>query len=281
MAKMLDLALDAENIQSSWRLFSNDKGLWSQRMPVERMASEVFFHLSTLVEEVRDGKYTPEVMHCFEIDKADGKKRLICASNVRDKILQRAVMNVLEPLAERLFFDYSYGYRKLRTVDMALSKIRELVIQGWIWLGDADIKKCFDNIPHYPCLKQLQSLCKDKQLVSLVHLWLESMPLDYRQPNKGLPQGMVLSPLMCNLYLHQLDAVLVKKRIPYVRFADDFVVFGRNEPEAKKALMVATETLHKLSLNLNFEKTRVILSSPKYRFLGKRFPDAKRRAQKA
>ncbi len=120
---------------------------------------------------------------------------------------------------------------------------------------------------------------EESRIVDLVSLWLDSLPREFRPagPHRGLPQGMVLSPFLCNLYLHALDMELARRGIPFVRFADDFVTLGQTRKAAEGALGVAGKRLGRLGLALHPDKTRVIRSSPRHRFLGYRFPDSKER----
>lgn len=245
------------------------------------MQRDVVRHVGELSRELLTGRYRPEPMRCHTIKKADGGDRLISVGPVRDKLVQRAALTVLEPLGEALFHDASYGYRPNCTLEMAHARIREWVRQGWIWLGDADIQSCFDSIPHRGTLRALKRLCHDASLVDLARNWLEALPVEHRPcgTHRGLPQGMVLSPFLCNLYLHALDEKLECKGIPFVRFADDFVLLAQSESDAARALRVARWKLWWMNLALHPEKTRVVRCSRNVRFLGKRLPNSKRRFQ--
>ncbi len=113
-----------------------------------------------------------------------------------------------------------------------------LFFQDYVWLGMANIKECFKTIPHEAVLKNLYKLCGDKTLVQLVRLYLASWPTEYRpdQPGIGLPRGLLLSPFLCELYLHRFEAFLHNKRIPFVRFFDDLIVLAQQEAGAHQAL---------------------------------------------
>jgi RNA-directed DNA polymerase len=279
MGKYLDKAASAHVLNHAWHYLHHDHGQWRRGLSLEEMQKNLIRHVGELSEQVLANKYRPEKMRCHEIDKADGGKRLLCASVVRDKLLQRAILTVLEPLGEAIFHECSFGFRPQCTLDMALSKVREIVRKGYVWLADADIKGCFDNIPYEQVLKTLYKLCGDKELMAIVRDCIESQPDNFRPAGKGrgLPQGLVLSPFLCNLHLHDFDCFLQSKKIPFVRFADDFILFAQEEPAAHKALQLAAKQLNKLGLELHPEKTRVIRSSSKYKFLGKRLPNAKPR----
>jgi RNA-directed DNA polymerase len=279
MGKYLEKAVSPHVLNHAWQYLQNDKGHWRHGVSIEDMRKNLIHHVGELGVQVSKGHYHPERMHCYEINKADGNKRLICASAVRDKLIQRAILTTIEPLGEAIFHENSFGFRYQYTLDMALAKVRELVRKGYVWLGDADIKGCFDNIPYEQALKVLYKLCRDKELVAVVRLNIQSQPEKFRPggKGKGLPQGMVLSPFLCNLYLHEFDCFLKNKKIPFVRFADDFILFAQAESVAQTVLQLAGEQLNKLGLELHPEKTRVIRSSSRYRFLGKRLPEGKER----
>ena len=276
---LLKKAASPAVLNHAWRQLRNEKGCWVRGVPVEHIQADAVRHIGELSHDLLSGRYVPDPMRCFEIPKADGGKRLISAPSVRDKLAQRAVLTVLEPLGEAVFHEASFGFRPKCTREMALAQIRHWVRRGWVWIGDADIKTCFDTIPHRGALNALKQICKDKAIVRLISLWIDSIPLEFRANGRtcGLPQGMVLSPFICNLYLHQLDATLARQGVPFVRFADDFVTFGKTRAEAKQSLSLAGETLTKLALELHAEKTKVIRSSPRHRFLGYRLPDSKER----
>lgn len=178
-------------LNHAWRLLRNDHGRWTQRLPVAHMEKDVVRHVGELSRDLLSGVYRPETMRCHEIAKANGGKRLISVSPVRDKLAQRAALTVLEPLGESLFHHASFGYRPNCTLDMALARIREWVRQGFVWLGDADIQSCFDSIPHRGVLKALKKLCGDRELVAITQHWLQAMPAKHRPngPDRGLPKA--------------------------------------------------------------------------------------------
>ncbi len=279
MSYLLNKAMTPPVLDHAWSLMKDDRSQWCRGMSRKDMEKNLLHHIGTLREEVLDGRYRAEPMRSFEILKADGSKRLICAAPIRDKLVQRAVLTVLEPLGESLFMDASFGFRPQCNREMAVAWLREWVRRGWNWLGDADIRACFDNIPQQGALEFLYILCGDTEIVALADQWINSLPPHFRPGPRGcgLPQGMVLSPFLCNLYLHALDERLNEECIPFVRYADDFIVMGRKQSEATQALEIAGEQLGFLGLELHPEKTRVIRSSPRYSFLGYHLPDGRPR----
>lgn len=273
MGRLIERMLSPEVLNIAWRSVRNDRSRWTSTLTIEEMARDMPLHVGRIVDDVLTGHYRPEPVRCFEVAKANGGTRRICAPAVRDKFVQRAMLTVLEPLGEAVFHPRSYGYRPLCTVDMAVAMAREFVRMGDRWLGDADISQCFDSIPHEPVLAFLAGLCDDDDLVRLVARCLLSVPPPPGCPQGiGLPQGSVLSPFLCNLYLHDMDMDFEESGIRFVRYADDFIVFGREMEDARRALDVAASSLKRLGLRLHPEKTRLVESSRAVRFLGKALP---------
>lgn len=167
MGKYLEQLASPPVLNHAWRLLHNDHGYWQRGLPVAHMQHDVVRHIGELARELLAGRYQPEPMRCHTIKKADGGDRLISVSPVRDKLVQRAALTVLEPLGEALFHDASFGYRPNCTLDMAHARLREWVRRGYVWLGDADIQSCFDSIPHRGTLRALYRLCRDRALVEL------------------------------------------------------------------------------------------------------------------
>lgn len=268
-------------LHQAWRRVrkGHGRGQWTRTLSIKEMEQDYERHIALLSDELRQGNYRPEPVHRFEVTKSGGGTRRICAFAARDKLVQRAALTVLEPLGEWVFHPDSLGYRPLCTIDMALARLRDWVRQGHVWLGQADIVQCFDEIPRRPLLERLKALCGDQQIVSLVRKWFAvSDDPRYRHVDegmvRGLPQGMVLSPFLCNLYLHELDMELDDRGIPFVRYADDFVVFGATPQAARQALIIASAVLQRLGLALHPDAVDIVRSSANRRFLGKRLPNA-------
>lgn len=162
---MVNLVLKAASpavLNHAWRQLKNDRGRWTRRLSMDAMRPNLVRHLAELIAEIHACRYTPEPMRCYEVRKADGGHRLICVASVRDKLVQRAVLTLIEPLGEAIFHPASFAYRPGCTLDMAVSCLRQWVREGYVWIVDADIKGCFDNIPQRAVLKSLKKLCGDR-----------------------------------------------------------------------------------------------------------------------
>lgn len=274
MADLIEKICNPDVLKLAWQAIRKKNAQWTPNLPIGAVEIDLSRHLEQLILELQTGHYRPYPLFCFEVAKPSGGTRLVCAPCCRDKLIQRAVLMVLEPIAEQFFHPASFGYRPLCTIDMALARLREHVRQGYVWLGDSDIIACFDTIPQQPVLNLVEALSDDPRLSDLIALWFQTLPPRYRLHGHGigLPQGLVISPLLCNLYLHDLDMDLEEAGIPFVRYADNFVVMARDEAGAIAALQFAADRVAHLGLELNLDKTCVLKSRASYRFLGKRLP---------
>lgn len=274
MAELLDRALSPAALNVAWKRLQSDKTVWRPGLPRWEMEKDLVFHLLELVDDLRSGRYRPAPLRQFTIEKGDGKRRVLSALSLRDKLIQRAVLGVLEPIGEQLFHNDSYGYRPRRNVEMAHRRAGERIQCGLPWLVDADIAKFFDNIPHRSLQKTLKQYIPDRELLALIDLWLAegASALSFLGTRRGVAQGAVISPMLCNFYLHELDVALAGKNIPFVRFADDFLLFAPDERRASEALKFVDQKLKAMGLELHPDKTRVARSHRGLIFLGLPLP---------
>ncbi|WMP17329.1 reverse transcriptase domain-containing protein [Thiothrix lacustris] len=277
-ADLLEQVLHPDVLDEAWRRVRTEHTPWSKGVDRDQLEQHLLRHILRLLEDIRLRRYRPEPLRQFTIPKTDGSKRVISAQYLRDKFLQRAILTVLEPRAERLFHADSYAYRPNRGVQDALKKARERIGCGLDWLVDADIRSFFDQIPQTPLKKKLKGFVDDKAVMVLLELWLKqgAHHTSLLGSDRGISQGAILSPLMCNLYLHDFDIALEKANIPFVRYADDFLLFTSSNVQAEQALDYVRSLLKKLDLELKDAKTRVVRSSPEVVFLGERLPVPKR-----
>lgn len=279
MPKLLEKATSPEVLNSAWKRLRNDKAVWQKGISRKEMESNFAYHLLKLSNDLRTGTYIPNPVRFFPVNKGDGKQRIISANTLRDKVAQRAVLTVVEPIGESVFHHDSFAYRPGRTIEMALSKVREYLLCGMSWTVDADIQNFFDSIPHKPLIRKLKSLIGDKEVVALIKRWLDTGTVrrGFISSARGIPQGAVISPFLCNVYLTSWDNRMAAKNLPFVRFADDFLVFSRSQAGAIKARVYVEKELKRLGLSLNPEKTRVVRCGPNVKFLGRKLPRIKPR----
>jgi len=277
MGHLLEKAASPEVLNTAWKRFRNDKAVWEPNLPKKEMEANLGLHLLKLSDDLRTGSYIPNPVRFFPVNKGDGKQRIISATTLRDKVAQRAVLNVIESFGERIFHHDSFAYRPGRTIDMALSRVREYMLCGMMWVMDADIQSYFDNIPHKPLIRILQGLISDREMISLIRRWLDvgAIRRGFLSAAKGIPQGSVLSPFLCNVYLTSWDNEMSARNMPFVRFADDFLVFAKSKEDAEKVYAYVEKALNRLGLQLNGKKTRISKCGPGVRFLGRKLPKLK------
>ena len=274
MADRFERLLSPEVLDQAWRALSTDKAIWEIGLPRAEMERHLVLHLLGLVDDLRRGRYRPAPLRRFPIAKADGRQRILSAMCLRDKLVQKAAQIVLEPEAEAIFHHDSFGYRPRRNLQMALARAHERIACGLHWLVDADIRSFFDSIPIKPLRQRLARFVRDRDLMRLIDLWLDLgvSQASFLATHRGISQGAILSPLFCNLYLNDFDQALHESKVPFVRYADDFLLFTATEADAERAHALAAKLLSRLDLQLNPDKTRITESGPHVSFLGESLP---------
>lgn len=246
-------------------------------------------NLDRLSQMVRTNTYRPNRPRRFKVVKPDGGWREFSILTVSDRVLQRAMLNALEPPFEVGFLEGSYGYRPGRGVAQAVEQVLHWRDQGYGWVFDADIESCFDNLDHAVILEGLRQVVRHPLLLRLMELWLEagrksksqtptaksakSQTSQAKEQNSkvGIPLGAVISPLWCNIVLHQLDLALERAGWKWARYADDFVVCTRTHAEALQVWQETEAALAGIHLKLNEEKTRITTFERGFKFLGVTF----------
>lgn len=248
------------------------------RKTVEDYALNLDKNQNDLLGLLQTGKYIQQPYKEVFIPKNLTEKRRLGLLTINDKILQTAVSQIITPLFERDFLRVSYAYRSHLGAVKAINKVRHLINQEhYTWLASCDIDNFFDTIPHDLLFRRLATFLKSPAITELIKMFVTmgrvNKQLSWKETKKGIPQGGVVSPLLANFFLHPLDKLMVEKKYGFVRYADDFIILGKTESEAKWALNEAVDLISKyLQLDLN-EGTEVIPVSQGFEFLGIYFKD--------
>lgn len=230
---------------------------------VEQFDREFLQELEKLEEELRSGMYQPAPARRQWIPKpGSAEKRPLGIPTVRDRTVQAALKMVVEPIFERQFAEQSYGFRPGRGCQDAVKRVEELLKEGRCVIVDADLKSYFDTIPHERLMSRIQEQIEDGKVLGLIRLFLKAGVLeemkDWKPTESGTPQGGVISPLLSNIYLHELDETMQRRGWQMVRYADDFVVMCHNAQEAQEVMDYLREWTEAAGLTLHPTKTRVI-----------------------
>jgi RNA-directed DNA polymerase len=243
---------------------------------VTAFAERSQIELAKLSQELRDGTYRPQAVRRVRIPKPGTREtRPLGIPTVRDRVVQTAVVKVLEPIFERGFAEHSYGFRPGRGCRDALRRVDALLKAGYHYVVDADLKSYFDTIPHDRLLARLKTCVADGRVLSLIEGFLKAGILEGLTewtPTEGAPQGAVLSPLLSNVYLDPLDHLVAQAGFEMVRYADDFVILCRTAADAERALELVRQWVAEHGLTLHPDKTKIVdVREAGFDFLGYRF----------
>ena len=244
----------------------------------QRLDSQKEEIMSILSRQIREDRYEPKPVKRVWIDKLGRKeKRPLGIPVVRDRVVQTALVSVLEPIFEQEFGEHSYGFRPGRSAQEAIARVEDLLEQGNHWVIDADLKGYFDTIPQEQLLKAVAEKVSDGKVLELIGKYLKQGVMEtgkeWKPTKTGTPQGAVLSPLLSNLYLNPLDHAMAQGGKQMTRYADDFIIQCQSREEAEEVLKEVEEWVEQAGLTLHPEKTRIIDASQSggFEFLGWHF----------
>ena len=260
--ELLEKILDDKNLFNAYKQVYKNKGTSGvDNVSVEELKNYMIQHKEEIKEQIRNLKYKPSPVRRVEIPKENGKMRKLGIPTVVDRLIQQAMVQVLSPIFEQQFSEYSYGFRPKRSCEMAVIKALEYFNDGYDWIVDIDLQAFFDNVNQDKLIGIIRRTIKDGRVVSLIRKYLVSgvMINGVCQPTKiGTPQGGNLSPLLSNIMLNELDKELEKRGLNFVRYADDCLIMVKSEKAANRVIKTITSYIeNKLGLIVNAEKSKV------------------------
>jgi len=261
-----------ENLMRAWQRVKGNKGAAGcDEVGVLDFPAWARAHWPQIKSQLMEGTYQPHAVRRVWIPKANGDQRPLGIPNIADRVIQQAIAQVLGPMFESRFSDYSFGFRPGRNAHQAVKQVREYFRQGYQQVVDIDLAAYFDSVNHDVLMRLIAQRVQDKRVLRLIGRYLRAgVEVEgVRQPTPlGVPQGGPLSPLLANIVLHELDRYLEAQGHRFARYADDFVICVRSIKAAQRVQANVTRFLKKrLKLNINHDKSRVV-SSQQLEFLG-------------
>lgn len=258
---LMERVLSRANMVAALKRVRRNKGSAGiDRMRIEELPEYLRKHWPRIREQLLDGSYEPRPVRRKEIPKANGGKRQLGIPTVLDRLIQQAVLQVLQPQFDPTFSDHSYGFRPGRSALEAVQRARQYVESGKHYVVDVDLEKFFDYVDHDVLMGKLAKRIADKRVLGLVRKYLKAGVLEANtvlSRDEGTPQGGPLSPLLANVMLDELDQMLEARGRAFVRYADDCNVYVANRRVGERVLAQMRRVFNKLKLKVNEEKTAV------------------------
>ena len=260
--KVIERVLSKDNLNEAYKQVIRNKGASGiDEMTCEEVKDYLNVNGDKLINQILNREYQPLPVRRVEIPKPNGGIRKLGVPTVVDRIIQQALVQVLTPIFEPTFSEYSYGFRPNRRCQNAIDRTLELINEGYEWIVDLDLEKFFDNVPHDKLIRIIDNEVKDSDITSLIMKYLKAGVMvngKFEKTDVGTPQGGNLSPLLSNIYLTLLDRELENRGLHFARYADDCVIFVRTENSAKRVIHTITSFIeNKLKLKVNATKTHI------------------------
>ncbi|WP_420796931.1 group II intron reverse transcriptase/maturase [Alkalihalobacterium alkalinitrilicum] len=222
---LLEQVLNNQNMNEAYlRVYKNKGASGIDGVTVDELKQYLKENKDELRKLIRTRKYQPQPALRVEIPKENGKMRKLGIPTVVDRVVQQAIHQVLSPIFEKQFSDFSYGFRPKRSCEMAITKSLEILNDGYDWIVDIDLEKFFDTVHHDKLMRIIANTIEDGDVISLIRKYLVSGVMvngNYEETQVGTPQGGNLSPLLSNIMLNELDKELENRGLRFVRYADD------------------------------------------------------------
>jgi RNA-directed DNA polymerase len=270
--RLMEEVVERENLKEALKRVKANKGSPGvDGMTVHALADYLKEHWLAIREQLLSGTYKPQPVRRKEIDKPEGGVRKLGIPTVLDRLIQQAVMQVLQRRWDRTFSEHSYGFRPRRSAHQAVAQAQQYLAAGYRWVVDLDLEKFFDRVNHDKLMGQVAKRVADKRVLKLLRAFLTAGVMEnglVSPVDEGTPQGGPLSPLLSNLVLDELDRELERRGHRFVRYADDCNIYVRSVRAGQRVMASVTRFLHeKLKLQVNREKSAVARPQER-KFLG-------------
>ena len=267
---LMELILSPYNMNRAYRkVVSNGGSGGVDSMEAKDLLPYLKLHKDELRDSILNGKYKPMPVRRVEIPKDNGKTRKLGIPTLVDRVIQQSIAQVLTPMYEPQFSEGSYGFRPNRSAQGALKQAQKILDEGYEYAVGIDLERFFDTVNQSYLIELLSHTIKDGRVISLIHRYLYAGVMVngvYQPTTEGTPQGGPLSPLLSNIVLNELDKELERRGHPFVRYADDSLIFCKSKRGAERVCEGLTKFIEKkLHLKVNLDKTEVgYVSGMKY-----------------
>ena len=276
---LIDKVGEESHLQmAAWAVIRRDGSAGVDGESCQALEAHLFEATGGLSRQLREQRYVPQPVKRVWIPKPGSvEKRPLGVPTVRDRVVQTALLYVLEPIFERDFSPHSYGFRPERNAVQGIARVEGLLRQGRVWVVDADLKGYFDSIPQERLLDRVAQKVADGRVLELLRAYLEQGVMDtakgWQPTEQGTPQGAVISPLLANIYLDPLDHLMAAEGWEMTRYADDFIVQCDTREEAERVMERLKAWTSEAGLRLHPDKTRIVDTSQPggFDFLGWHF----------
>jgi RNA-directed DNA polymerase len=258
----MEQVADPANLNAAWRrVRSNGGAPGIDGLTIEQFPVHLAGRTATLRQQLLDGSYRPSALRRVTIPKPKGGERQLGIPTVQDRLVQQALLQVLQPILDPTFHAHSYGFRPNRSAHQAVAAAQKYIREGYDWVVDLDLEAFFDHVNHDRLMSRLGERIADKRVRWIVRRFLQAGGLEngvLTPTREGTPQGGPLSPLLANLVLDELDRELDSRGLRFVRYADDCKVYVRSERAATRAFENLTAFIEGgLKLKVNRAKSAV------------------------
>lgn len=258
---LLSKVISRENMVEAWKhVKANKGGAGVDGLSIEQTIIFLREHWVEIRDEIMSETYCPQAVRKVEIPKPAGGKRELGIPTVTDRLIQQALLQVLQPILDPTFSEFSYGFRPGRRAHDAVLKAQQYVQEGCQVVIDVDLEKFFDKVDHDILMDRLAKRIDDKQVLRLIRKYLQAGIMSegvIEKRTKGTPQGGPLSPLLSNVMLDEVDQILQQRGHKFVRYADDCNIYVRSQRSGERVLRSLVKIYTKLKLQVNEAKTAV------------------------
>jgi RNA-directed DNA polymerase len=270
--QLMEEVCQAGNCQQALKQVKANRGSAGvDGMTVDELPRYLKKHWPAIREQLLLGTYKPQPVKRVEIPKPDGGKRKLGIPTVVDRFVQQAVMQVLQDRWDRMFSEFSYGFRPNRSAHQAVAHAQKYIAEGYGWVVDIDLEKFFDQVNHDKLMAAIAKRVKDKRMLKLIRAFLNAGVMEnglVSPIDEGTPQGGPLSPLLSNIVLDELDRELTKRNHRFVRYADDCNIYVRSQRAGERVMESMRRFIEKkLKLKINDSKSAVARPAER-KFLG-------------